>query len=54
MEEGSFSRISVSERLIPNIESSFLWLANVEVTHNHSSGFRVQWPMRSDKSESFT
>ena len=53
MEEGSFHRISVSEGMIPNIESSFLWLANIEVTHNHSQGFRVTRPVRSDKSESF-
>ena len=38
-EEGCLSRITVSEGLIPSIESSFLWLANIEVTRNHK-GFR--------------
>ena len=31
VEEGSLSRISISEGLIPDFESSFLWFANIEV-----------------------
>ena len=54
MEEGSLSRISVSECRIPHIETSFLWLAHVEISRNHSMSFRVVWPMRSDKPKSFT
>ena len=49
MKEGNLSRISVSEGLIPNIESSFLWLANIEVSHNHTNGVRVRWPLKGVK-----
>ena len=31
VKEGSLSRVTVGECLIPNIESPFLWLANIEV-----------------------
>ena len=53
MKEGSLSCITVGECLSPNIEPSFLRLANIEVSHNHSSKLRVQWSMRRDKPESF-
>ena len=49
MEEGSLSRVSVSEGLIPNIQSSFLWLANIEVLRDHTNGFRVEWPVWSEE-----
>ena len=49
MKEGSLSRITVGEGLIPNIEPSFLWLANIEVSHDHSNGVRVVWPVWSVK-----
>ena len=49
VEEGSLSRISVCEGLVPNFESSFLWLANTEVLCNHTNGFRVEWPVRSEE-----
>ena len=54
MEKGSLSHITVSEGLIPRVESSFLWLANIEVHRNHPKGFRVEWPVWSDKPQSFT
>ena len=54
VEEGSLLRASLSEGLIPNMESSFPGLANIEVSHNHTSSCRVQWPMRSDKPESLS
>ena len=54
MEEGRLSRISFSEGLVPNIESSLFRLANVEISHNDADGFRVRRPMRNDESSSFT
>ena len=33
------------ESLIPGVESSFLGLANIEVTDNHTQGSRVARPM---------
>ena len=49
MEKSSLSRITVSEHLFPRVESSFLWLANIEVTRNHPMDFGVEWPAWSDK-----
>ena len=48
------SRITVGEGLIPNIEPSFLWLANTEVSHDHTNGVRVVWPVWRDKTQSST
>ena len=50
IKEGSLSRISFSEGLVPSIESSLLRLANVKITRNDADGFRKRWPMRSDES----
>ena len=42
MEKRNLSRITVSEGLIPRVESSFLWLASIEVSRDHAIGFRVE------------
>ena len=54
MEEGRLSRISFSEGLVPNIDSSLFRLANVLIPRNNADSFRVRWPMRSGESQSFT
>ena len=39
-EKRRFPRITFCEGLIPDVEYSILGLANIEVTHNHTKGFR--------------
>ena len=53
MEQGSLSRVTVGEGLIPNIESSFLWFANIKVTHDYANGVRIQRPVRGNETQSF-
>ena len=48
-EKSGLPRIIVSESLIAGVGSSFLRLADIEVTNNQPKGFRVAWPMRSDQ-----
>ena len=48
-EQGRFPRITFCEGLIPDAESSFLWLADVEVTNDHAKGLAELWPMKKKK-----
>ena len=46
MEQGSLFRVTVGECLIPHIEYSFLWFANIEITNDYADGVRIQRPVR--------
>ena len=43
------TRTTVSENLIPEVESSFLWLPNIEVSHYHTNDVKVTRPTLSNK-----
>ena len=45
-EKGRIPRITFSEDLVPDAESSFVGLADIEVANNHAKSFGVAWPMR--------
>ena len=49
VKQGSFSHVTVGESLIPNIEPSFLWLANIEVARDHANDVGFQRPAWSDE-----
>ena len=49
-----FHRITFSEGLVPDAESSFLGLAEIQDTKNHTECFRVTWPMKVNTALSFT
>ena len=49
MKKSGFPHVTFGESLIPNIEPSFLWFANIEVTHDHANGVRILRPVWGDE-----
>ena len=51
MKQGSHSRVTVGEGLIPHSEPSFLWLTNIKITHDYANGVRIRRPMWVDETQ---
>ena len=52
-EQFCFPCSTFCEGLIPDVESPFLGLANVEISNDHPKGFKLMWPVKRNTVLSF-